>query len=150
MSRFTEYLEGAKMSRDGVNWVDAESVKNRRMKDKGFPQYKEQDDVKLVYMADLDDFLKDSKYDTQEVTIEAEEEIEKSKKHNDEERKKNPKSWLSSPSLEYARSGIMMKEWAKDNNAFYYAKPHEDFSTYEAIRLAKKAGNKVVILDDMS
>lgn len=35
-------------------------------------------------------------------------------------------------------------------NAFYYGRPKEDFSVYEAKKLAKEAGATILLLDNMS
>jgi hypothetical protein len=42
------------------------------------------------------------------------------------------------------------KEWCKTEDVYYYAKPKEDFSKREALELAKKNGNKYLVLDDIS
>ncbi len=44
----------------------------------------------------------------------------------------------------------LFKQWCKENNAFYYGKPKEDFNVFEARLLAKEAHASILLLDNMS
>jgi hypothetical protein len=41
-------------------------------------------------------------------------------------------------------------QWCVENNAYHYARGREEFSRYEATRLAEEAGCTVVLLHDLS
>ena len=56
--------------------------------------------------------------------------------------------FMSHPDYETTRTSLM--EWCKDNNAHYYARDRESYSTYEAIHEAIEKGNKVVVVEDLS
>ena len=141
MGRFKQYLEGVRVSHDGVNFVDASSVKTRRMKDRGnFPKYEEFSDggntFTLIGMYDLRKFFEKTDYASTVDSLD-----QKAQKIQGEG---------SDASDEYVRTGIMMKQWAKENNAHYYGAPHSSFSKLKAIKQAQDAGKRIVILDDMS
>lgn len=42
------------------------------------------------------------------------------------------------------------KEWLRRTDTFYYARPRESFFVREAMELAAAAGNKRVLVEDMS
>jgi hypothetical protein len=42
------------------------------------------------------------------------------------------------------------KAHCKANGIFYYARPREDFSTWEAFELAEQAGCRQLLMEDMS
>lgn len=42
------------------------------------------------------------------------------------------------------------KQWLKRTDTFYYARPRESFFVREAMELAAEAGNKRVLVEDMS
>lgn len=50
-------------------------------------------------------------------------------------------------SPEYA---ILFKAWCKKHNAYYYARPKEDFSLHEGRYLAQQAHADILIYENMS
>ena len=51
----------------------------------------------------------------------------------------------------FPESSEKVNQWLKDNpDYFYYARPRESFSEAEAFELAKLAGAKIIIWEDMS
>ena len=40
--------------------------------------------------------------------------------------------------------------WLQENKAFFYARPNEDFSLIEALRLTRHAGHSIVVTDNLS
>ena len=51
---------------------------------------------------------------------------------------------------DYDEDSKLMKQWAEQHNAYYYAKPKDMFFMTEAIDETKKNGKNVVIVEDMS
>jgi hypothetical protein len=39
--------------------------------------------------------------------------------------------------------------WIKEHNAYYYARPRQNFSLIEAINLAKTTGHLLVVIEDL-
>ena len=52
--------------------------------------------------------------------------------------------------LSYEDSGDKLKEWCRDHDACYYARPRESFSTHEAIEQARREGKSRVVVEDLS
>ena len=55
--------------------------------------------------------------------------------------------WIDVP---YSTTSESIKKWIEDHNAFYYARPHEDFFLWEAVDLMKEAGKCIVVVEDLS
>lgn len=127
MSNFEKYLEAAQDTKTD------------------FPEFTEEDGFKLISAYDLDEFLEGSKYDNSEVDAQAKEQVQKIIEENKTAKTKKPVL-----DFDYVKFSIITRQWAKDNNAFYYGRPREDFNIYTAKRLAEKAGQSIIILDDMS
>lgn len=43
-----------------------------------------------------------------------------------------------------------VNQWCVENNAYRYSRGREHFSRFEAVKLAEKAGCKIVLLEDLS
>lgn len=53
--------------------------------------------------------------------------------------------------FEYEPSGTdIFKSWCEENEVYYYAKPAESFSVFQALSITKSKGLKKVILDNLS
>ena len=52
--------------------------------------------------------------------------------------------------LSWEESGEKVREWCRDHDACYYARPKESFSTHEAIEQARKEGKSRVVVEDLS
>jgi hypothetical protein len=52
--------------------------------------------------------------------------------------------------IPYEEQGNLLKDWCFHNNATYYARPREDFSIEEAVRVACNGGFRTVVVEDMS
>lgn len=52
--------------------------------------------------------------------------------------------------IDYLNSGSLIRKWADDHNATYYAAPSESFSTHKAVDKAIAEGKTAVIVEDLS
>jgi hypothetical protein len=50
----------------------------------------------------------------------------------------------------WEESCALVQQFTKNVDALYYARPGEDFTTHEALYLAREAGKSIVILEDLS
>ena len=61
-----------------------------------------------------------------------------------------PKGGPADSLIDYEEKMDAVDDWAEKNRAFYYENPREDFSEWEAVKLAREAGAEAVILHDLS
>ena len=52
--------------------------------------------------------------------------------------------------MDYMESGKVLREWCNEYNGYYFSAPREEFFVSRGIREAAKAGNDIVIVEDLS
>lgn len=52
--------------------------------------------------------------------------------------------------VENDKANAVVRDYIREKDAFYYARPREDFYIAEALRLAREAGKDVVVIDNLS